>query len=429
MPKLNELISQAEAAISAYNEGMPIMSDVEFDALLLEIEALDPDAAILDEVGGADAVSGLEATDILLDKYKMFSIKPIYSEESLLKNVRVIPNKEYHYSLKENGFAVRLVYSEDGTFLSATTRGRKTKGLDITEKMRLIVPTSIDTCELTEIRGELNITSANWDELKRRYPEKQFVTATNSIPFSYSAQSSDEDMQLFMFCAYSIVGDNRDITGATFTEMYSKLRSFGFETTLEKTVKCQDIDDVRELIDVFSLTKDTHSRDTDGIVMCLNNLDGFYAAQPSGKYRPTAFALKIGAWANAIYSAKVTAIVWAKGKEGFIPKAEIEPTMTRYGKTVSVVSLHNPAIMFENNVLPGCTIEFEYIGDINPYFKGVITGPDGSYVQTSPKRDFGVKSGGTTKKFSSPRARKVGSPVHSVDDIIAMYGLDETAGE
>ena len=54
--EITELVEKLEAAISAYNAGIPILEDTEFDALLLQLESLDPQHPLLDEVTG-EAIS------------------------------------------------------------------------------------------------------------------------------------------------------------------------------------------------------------------------------------------------------------------------------------------------------------------------------------------------------------------------------------
>lgn len=77
--RIEALVSQLEEANQLYAEGMSFLSDEEFDALLDELKALDPDHVFLKQVG-----SSLHEEE---------AVSKIYHDTAMLSSAKVKPSK------------------------------------------------------------------------------------------------------------------------------------------------------------------------------------------------------------------------------------------------------------------------------------------------------------------------------------------------
>lgn len=430
--EITELVEKLEAAISAYNAGIPILEDAEFDALLLQLESLDPQHPLLDEVTGED-VADFDVYDSILKNYKMYSIKPLYNQEDIMK--KVLYRKEYNVSFKEDGFGIRVVYV-NGKYHSAFTRGRNTKGKDITERVRHLFPKEIERLKgltVAEVRGELQLSKAEFESLKQAYPHKEFVVSTTTISSLLGDDMPIEETKRLAFKAYNYLSEDMEsFEFTTQAEVYEALKSDGFDTPPYEVVDIDDPDDLMEVVDRMGQNSLTYEFKTDGLVFMFNDLEEFYSAPTSKKYRESAFAVKFGVWQSQIYQAKIEKIVWSKGRHGYlVPKAEITPLTSSSGKTVTVVSLHNPTTILQHDIGVGDILYFEYVGEINPKFVGIAEHCENREVHVNPvletanvvKRAKENLNRQTTTRKTSTRVPKV-SLEESLEKLASIFDLE-----
>jgi len=176
---LRDLLDRANRAY--YVDADPIMSDLDFDTRLKELEALEhanPDLADPDSptrrVGG-EPVTGFESA---AHAVPMTSIDNTYSVEDLLawhERVRKglddleVEDVTLVCDPKIDGVAISLRY-EAGRLVSATTRGDGATGDVITGNVRAIrsIPTRLavdDPPAVVEIRGEIVMPNDSFERV------------------------------------------------------------------------------------------------------------------------------------------------------------------------------------------------------------------------------------------------------------------------
>lgn len=296
--------SLLDNASKLYYEGCPILSDNDFDLLAAKHNY---------------HTVGYTVTDAIEHTFQMYSLQKYFNlaDAPLLHGYICTP--------KLDGAAVSLLYI-DGTFQLALTRGDGIQGRDISDKLRLIVPSSISTKGVVQVTGE--------------------IVSPKSIPNArnYAAGALNlKDLQEFKsrdvtFVAYDMVGHDM----STFENVMAELSQDGFNVVT---------------------SFDASNYPTDGKVFrinCYNTFQemGFTAHHPRG-----AFALKEQA---AGIVTTLLDVVWQVGKSGVVsPVAILEP-VTIGEATVGRATLHNIQYIRELNLEIGCQVEVIRSGEIIP---------------------------------------------------------------
>ena len=151
-PVAVEIVEAAEA----YYLGEPIISDEEFDALVEELRALNPNHPVLTQVGWGISVYGEKVS---LPAPIRHSLDKVTGIENLS------PMQRYRTSLKIDGMTCILQYV-GGELKLAATRGDGQEGVNITPKMSRIrgVPMKLKEPVDIIVRGELFISLSEFEE-------------------------------------------------------------------------------------------------------------------------------------------------------------------------------------------------------------------------------------------------------------------------
>lgn len=298
------MIDFIEEAAKRYYEGDPIISDAEFDALVARYSY--------------DGV-GHQVTDGIPHHYKMYSLQKYFD----LADAPALDG--YCKTPKLDGAAVSLLYV-NGVLALALTRGDGNLGRDITNKLRLLVPTEILQRGTVQITGEVVCPS--------RVPNARNVAAG-----SLNLKDVNEfHTRPLTFVAYDIQGADY----GTWREAMSALSVQGFY-----------------VVNKF----DASEYPTDGLVYRVDSYHtfekmGFTAHHPRG-----AFALK--EQKEGVVT-KLLDVVWQTGKSGVVsPVAILEPVMIG-DATVARATLHNIEYIQDLNLEIGCMVEVIRSGEIIP---------------------------------------------------------------
>ena len=290
-----------EEASKAYYEGKPILTDEEFDALPED-----------------DAVGYNPTGASVTHEYRMYSLQKAYGDENPLANYKGKKTS----SPKLDGAAVALQY--DIGFVSGATRGNGIVGIDISEKVKLLVP---DYVGLTgQITGE--VVAPKHIKNSRNY-------AAGALNLKSVEEFRSRDLK---FIAYGIT--------PSLTDSWSKdmaiLRERGFNTVLDG---------------------DWNEYPQDGVVHRVDDYNDFDDMGYTAKHPRGAFAFKVQA------EAVVTTLLdveWNVGRSGVVaPTAILEPVLVGDAK-VSRATLHNIAYIEELGLELGCKVEIIRSGEIIP---------------------------------------------------------------
>ena len=165
---MNSRIKELEAQIKKHNhlywvENNPEISDIEYDNLVRELEALDPENPILQELGSEELASSEKK---IVHEHQMLSLGKIYSKEELVKWVKKLsrtPGEAFLIQPKYDGISGKF---EKGILSS---RGDGKIGIDYSDKIPLIEIESDEILpppqEIQFLLGEIVITNHNFNTL------------------------------------------------------------------------------------------------------------------------------------------------------------------------------------------------------------------------------------------------------------------------
>jgi DNA ligase (NAD+) len=386
-----------------YREDAPEISDVEYDALFRELQALeeshpeffDPDSPTL-RVGAAP----VEAFGTVVRPVPMLSLQNAFSEEELVEfdaRIRrflrgrghgleaVLDAGGYVAEVKIDGLAVELLY-ENGAYVRGATRGDGVRGEDVTANLKTVpeIPlappgkgarrgrggTAPALPASLSVRGEVYMTKADFRELNRgreRRGEPVFANPRNAA--AGSVRQLDPRVTASRRLHLWIYGTGRDpsITeGSFFTrhrEELEILKRWGFPVNTEFSRVCRTIREVLEFYREVEGRKDALPYEIDGIVVKVDAVDLQRELGEISRSPRWAIAAK---FSPDRAETKVEDIVVSVGRTGTLtPVANLAPIVIR-GVTVRRATLHNQDFVDEKDIRPGDRVVVQRAGDVIP---------------------------------------------------------------
>ena len=149
-------------AKEAYYAGEPIMSDSDFDLLEAELKELGSDVIHIIGSGSAGKISH-PSPMLSLGKISVYDNDNLPLEDFKKWFDTCKSSETFEFTTKLDGNAVNLIY-KNGKLQHAITRGEGHRGYDIVDKLKHIVPHTIDEKGIVEIRGEVVIKVSTFNE-------------------------------------------------------------------------------------------------------------------------------------------------------------------------------------------------------------------------------------------------------------------------
>ncbi len=365
----------------------PTVPDAEYDrcmARLRELEAAHPGLLRPDSpsqrVGGAPLDKFRQVTH----EVPMLSLDNAFQAQDLLDFNRRLLDRlgqgeqalEFACEPKLDGIAVSLLY-RDGVLERGATRGDGTTGEDITHNVRTIpsVPLRLrgdDYPEVLEVRGEIYMPRAGFEELNRRARErgeKTFVNPRNAAAGSLrqldARITAERPLEM---CCYSVGLVQGGALPARHAEVLECLQRWGFRINGESRVVC-GIEACEDYYRELAARREQLPYDIDGIVYKVNDLSlqrqlGFVSRAPRW-----AIARKFPAQEEMT---RLLEVEFQVGRTGAItPVARLEPVFVG-GVTVSNATLHNADEIERLGVMVGDTVVVRRAGDVIPQVVSVV---------------------------------------------------------
>lgn len=263
---------------------------------------------------------------------------------------------------KFDGNSNELIYVY-GNLHMALTRGEEGKGIDRTDKVRLIVPNTLppkyQQYSKVVIRGEVIIPTELWQE---KYSNEEKVdNPRNWLAGKLGDDDVNPDVIKDMdFVAYQItILDNGNVIRPE--NQLSVLNKLGFE----EVFSLETYDYEHFFVHIYPQFKEYRIKSKyalDGIV--LNFLPKYWNELGEGNHHPHwACALKFPP--NKV-STVLEDIEWTLGKDGEYTPIALLRAVELDGTVVKHASLHNLGWIIENKVYPGCVVEIAKKGEIIP---------------------------------------------------------------
>ena len=383
--RIDELRAQVAHHNRLYHElDAPEIPDAEYDALARELRTLEADyPELADASSPSQAVGGTASTAFtpVTHAVPMTSLDNAMNAGELRawadRVVRgldgVVPR--FVAELKFDGLAMSLRY-EHGRFVQAATRGDGRVGEDVTANVRTIddVPERLagDAPEVLEVRGEVYMSTAVFEELNREYlaaGQRPLVNPRNAAAGSLRqkdpAMTAKRRLSFWSYQLGQVVGGPEF---ASHIETLEFLRSLGLPVNPE--VRTLDsIDAVAE----YCLYRQEHRHDLayeiDGVVVKIDDLAqrdrlGFTSRAPRW-----AIAYKVPPEERTTRLLDIQVSVGRTGRA--TPFAVLEPVFVG-GSTVSMATLHNEDQVAVKDVRPGDTVIVRKAGDVIPEVVGPV---------------------------------------------------------
>ncbi len=373
--RYEELCKKAEYYNKCYYEDdSPVVTDYEYDMLMLEIKHLEhehPELVTPDSptqhVGGI----ALNTFDAVVHAVKMESLQDVFSEAELYdfdRRVReVVGEAEYSVEPKIDGLSVSLEY-ENGVFVRGSTRGDGVTGEDVSANLLTVrtIPKKLKTAiPMLEVRGEVYMPHSSFDKLVARQieeggnlPKNPRNAAAGSLRQKNPRIAAERELDIFLFNVQQAEG----VQFESHIESLDYLAEQGLKV-LPFYTKCKNIEDAVAEVRRIGELRSKLDFDIDGAVI---KVDGIALRDEMGS------TAKCPKWAVAFKyppeerASKLIDIEITVGRTGAItPTAVFEP-ITLAGTTVSRATLHNQDNIDLLCVNIGDTVVVRKAGEIIP---------------------------------------------------------------
>jgi DNA ligase (NAD+) len=401
----------------------PIISDVEYDHLLLELREIEENyPEWVTEDSPSQRVGGYvsEKFDKIPHPAPILSLANAFDGDGLLAwrdrlgriDHRIFDSK-YVVEPKLDGLTVVLHY-QNGLFVRGATRGDGEFGEDITMNLKTIkslplrIPVSSNGPSPPEnlvVRGEVFINLNDFEEMNRRQEEaggKVYQTPRNTAAGALrnldSSITASRPLRLFV---YTIVGQSEEMPATQF-ESLQILKGFGFPVTDQITL-CSTIEDVISVCEAWITKRDEIPYEIDGMVVKINDLEFAESLGIVGKDPRGAIAYKFPAKEVSTTLLNIGVNV---GRTGVLTPFAILAPVEVGGVIVRQATLHNFDFIEEKDIRIGDRILIKRAGDVIPYVVGPML----------ELRD------GTEEVFSQPDiCPACHEPVSRIEGEVALY--------
>jgi DNA ligase (NAD+) len=370
---LRERLHAADRAYYVANE--PLLSDVEYDRLMAELqnlEALHPQFADANSPSrrvGGDLVSAFPE---VAHQKPMLSLSNSYDAEELHafdKRVRgLLPDTaviDYVAELKIDGLAMSAISGAHRRG-RGVTRGDGSRGKDITPNLRTLrrLPLLIDR-EFPgdfDILGEVFLSKGEFAKLNAgREAENRFANPRNAAAGSMKMQDTAAVAGRRLDAYWYFIDSEADLP-ELHSDKLALLRAMGFRTN-PVFQRCKSISDVLNFCRDWEYRRQDLDFETDGVVVKLNQTQYYENLGSTAKSPRWAIAYKFPA---SSVQTRVKDITWQVGRTGVLtPVAELEPVQLA-GTTVKRATLHNLDDLRGRDIRIGDTVEIIKGGDIIP---------------------------------------------------------------
>ena len=376
-----------------YNEDKPLISDMEYDALMRELKQLEQEYPELlkneengessptEKIGGtaSEKFSKVRHRVPMLSLSNTYNISEIEDFDKRIKKIILSENVknhskelEYILELKLDGLSISLIY-ENGVLVQAVTRGDGQVGEDVTENIMEIttIPKKLKKNVSLEVRGEIILPISSFNRINQeREDDGEDVFANPRNAASGTIRQLDKtivaERGLDCYLYYLVNAENYGIN--THLESIEYIEKLGFKTT-KIFEKYTDFKELEKSIDKWHNDRKKLDYETDGLVIKVNNF---------ALYETLGYTTKSPRWAIAYkfpaeqVKTKLVDVTFQVGRTGVItPVAELE-AVNLSGSVVKRASLHNFDEIRRKDIKIGDNVIVEKAAEIIPQVVNVV---------------------------------------------------------
>ena len=367
-----------------YVENQPTISDMEFDALMHELQRLE---TAHPEMADPNSPTQRVGSDLggefrqVAHRYPMLSLSNTYNKQEVAEWYdsvkRGLGGEDFEVSceMKYDGLSISLTY-ENGQLVRAVTRGDGVRGDDVTANVRTIrsIPLVLTGDEYPsefEIRGEILMPWKVFERLnaeREKAEEPLFANPRNAASGTLKSQNSAlvASRQLDAYLYY-LLGEQLPSDGHY--ENLQKARKWGFKVS-EGMRKVKSLEEIYNFIDYWDIERKNLPVATDGIVLKVSS---------QHQQRNLGFTAKSPRWAIAYKfkaereRTRLLGVSFQVGRTGAVtPVANMEPVQLA-GTVVKRATLNNEDFIRSFDLHLGDYVFVEKGGEIIPKIVGVDT--------------------------------------------------------
>ncbi len=362
-----------------YVQSQPVITDMQYDKLfaqLKELEQANPQFVTPDSPTQRVSGQPLEGFDHVIHAIRMLSMDNTYNADELKafdERVRKrLGSSDYNYVVepKIDGVAISLRY-ENGSLVTAATRGNGEVGDDVTANVRTIktVPLTLRGNKIPavlEVRGEVYMPIKSFTELNRLREEASkslFANPRNAASGSLKLLDARiTKTRNLSFFAYAL-GEAPGSFAENHSESLKKFKKLGLPVNPHITPHAHDIAEVIEICSTWNKERRNLKFHIDGMVIKVNRFDQQDILGATGRAPRWCISYKFAAeQAETI----VESIDVQVGKSGILTPVANLTAVQLAGTTVKRASLHNFDMLAKLDVREGDTVVIEKAGEIIP---------------------------------------------------------------
>ena len=381
MSKLENMIKQASQKY--YSDGSSEYTDDEFDKMLSDLKAENPESKLLSDVGHGYDINK-DSTYGVRRKHKygdMIGLEKCHNWKELRTEFKD-EDAIYYVTPKIDGMSI-VCYIKDGKLDIALTRGSRDgdTGIDVTDKVKYITEFHNMfhfTYPFTgAIRGEIVMSQEKFDDITKKYPrgfdgKKPFSNPRNTTAGIMNRKEYDKsDLEYLNILFYYVVGAENDeffkkldiesytwMTAWLHDQMHSEFIVPMYTTKLQEDTFEEKMTSIKEILNLSNFGLESFP--TDGLV--INKTLQYHKATGEISYDAQAFKFPAESCKT-----KVTNIIWNLSKTHYlIPIVEVDPVQLS-GTSVTYATGFNADWIETNKVSVGATVTITKSGEIIPY--------------------------------------------------------------
>ena len=361
--KIKHLVEELNYHTKLYDQGTPVISDFDWDAMYFELFNLENLTGFYLPDSPTQRINYNVVNDLKKVKHNhpMLSLQKTQSIDEINT---FIGDKEYIIMLKVDGLTCSLGY-EDGKLVSAETRGDGEVGEDILHNAMVVknIPKKIAYKGKLTIDGEIICKTHIFKNYENEYKNPRNFAA-GSVRLLDSRECADRNLS---FIAWDCFG----VEDTKLSEKLNHLTDLGFETVDFDTISVFN----NNTIEFFKDDAQRQGIPIDGLVVKYNDCKYYESLGRTDHHFRGGMAFK---FYDETYTSKLINIEFTMGRTGVLtPVAVFEPVEID-GCEITRASLHNCSILGELLGTPyiNQSLEIYKANQIIPQVKSAVKSND-----------------------------------------------------
>ena len=338
--KIKNLVEELNYHTKLYDQGTPVISDLDWDAMYFELFNLENLTGIYLPDSPTQRINYNVINDLKKVKHNhpMLSLQKTQSIDEINA---FIGDKEYIIMLKVDGLTCSLGY-EDGKLVSAETRGDGEVGEDILHNAMVVknIPKKIAYKGKLTVDGEIICKTHNFKEFENEYKNPRNF-ASGSIRLLDSKECAKRNLSFIAWDCFGVSDDFIDrftINDIKLSEKLGYLNDLGFEIT-DFTILGHFSE---HNIEFFKESAKDQGIPIDGLVVKYNDCEYYDSLGRTDHHFRGGMAFK---FYDETYETELLDIEYTMGRTGVLTPVAIFKTIEIDGCDVSRASIHNISVM------------------------------------------------------------------------------------